>query len=98
MSNEPYDLEAVYDEKIRPLMEQIIAVCEEHRIPLLCSFQYGVHDVGTDDEGRDLCTTYSANGHQCPELTRGEDIIYNGLPENRLMAFRLSKTPEAPNV
>lgn len=34
------DNEAVYDEQIAPLMAQIIAVCNEHGIPLFAEFQY----------------------------------------------------------
>ncbi len=34
------DSEAVYDELIAPLVTQIIAVCREHRIPVLATFQY----------------------------------------------------------
>jgi hypothetical protein len=94
MENTDYDLEAIYDEQIYPLMEQIITICQEHRIPLVCSFQYGTHDANTDDEDRGLCTTYSAHGRKCPELTRAKDIIVKGLPaENRLMAFRVTKGP-----
>ena len=48
MEKEPYDLEDVYDEKIAPLMDQIIAVCKEHKLPMVASFQY---------MGDDLCTT-----------------------------------------
>src|ERR1035437_2855451 len=65
MENTDYDLEAIYDEQIYPLMEQIITICQEHRIPLVCSFQYGTHDANTDDEDRGLCTTYSAHGRKC---------------------------------
>jgi hypothetical protein len=91
VENVDYDLEAVYDEKINPLMAQIIDICKEHRMPLVCSFQYRVHDANTEDEGRDFCTTYSAEGRRAPELIRAQDIIFNGLPENRAMAFTISK-------
>lgn len=33
--------EEAYDAKINPLMAQIIAVCKEHKIPLLASFNLG---------------------------------------------------------
>lgn len=42
------DLEKVYDEKINPLMAQIIAICKEHNMPFVASFQYS-------DDG--LCTS-----------------------------------------
>lgn len=48
-----YDLENVYDEQIAPLMTKIIAICKEHRLPMLASFQYQ-RDA---DEGEGFCTT-----------------------------------------
>lgn len=48
-TTEPFDLEQVYDEQIFPLMQQMIAICKEHRIPMLASFQY------TQDS---FCTTF----------------------------------------
>lgn len=35
-----YNLESVYDEKISPLMTQIIAICKEHNMPMVASFAY----------------------------------------------------------
>lgn len=35
-----YDKEEIYDAQIAPLMEQIIAICSEHQIPMLASFAY----------------------------------------------------------
>lgn len=51
--SEEYDLEAVYDEKVYPLMKQIIDICQEHQMPFVASFQY-VSD-GEDDHG--LCSS-----------------------------------------
>jgi hypothetical protein len=34
------DNEKVYDEQIAPLMERIIAVCEEHGLPMIAEFEY----------------------------------------------------------
>lgn len=48
-----YDLEKVYDEQISPLMTQIIAICKEHRLPMLMTFQYQ-RDA---EQGEGLCTT-----------------------------------------
>ena len=44
--------EAVYDERIAPLMTQIISICKEHRIPMVAQFVYG----NTEEEAL-LCTT-----------------------------------------
>jgi hypothetical protein len=38
--------EQVYDEKINPLMAQIIAICQEHNIAVVASF----HTPNDDDE------------------------------------------------
>ena len=35
-----YDLEAIYDAEIGPLMAQIIAICERHELPMIASFAY----------------------------------------------------------
>lgn len=40
----PWSREQVYDEKIEPLMKQIIAICEEHEIPIVAQFQYDDSD------------------------------------------------------
>ena len=47
-----FDLEQVYDEKIAPLMSQIIAICKAHAMPFVASFHYA-----TDEEKRSFCTT-----------------------------------------
>lgn len=38
--NPDIDNESVYDEKISPLMAQIIAICKEHSIPLVATFEF----------------------------------------------------------
>lgn len=45
--------EAVYDEQIAPLMTQIIAICKEHRIPLVAQFVY----ANDAEAGPLMCTT-----------------------------------------
>lgn len=35
-----YDLEAVFDEQIQPLISQVYALCQEHRIPMVAAFAY----------------------------------------------------------
>lgn len=48
-----YDLESVYDKQISPLMAQVIAICKEHRMPMLATFQY----QRTEERGEGFCTT-----------------------------------------
>lgn len=42
--------EQVYDEKISPLMQQIIAICQEHGIAMLADFAIGHDGVGPDGQ------------------------------------------------
>jgi hypothetical protein len=89
---EAFDLEAVYDEKIAPLMTQIIAICQENKLPVFATFLYG-QSVG--DEGqRDLCTTIQQFPGRNPEmLDRLDDLVRFGLPEDRAVAFMITSKP-----
>ena len=52
--------ETIYDEKIHPLMDQIISICKEHGIPMFAEFQYSEDgfcksmNAGTDIESHIL--------------------------------------------
>lgn len=48
-----YDEEKAYDERIAPLMAQIIEVCKERRIPMVATFQY----ADAEGDGPAYCTT-----------------------------------------
>jgi hypothetical protein len=41
------DNESVYDKQINPLMAQIIAICKEHNLPFVASFQYSADGACT---------------------------------------------------
>lgn len=56
MTTRVYDLEAVYDTEIAPLMSQIIDICKQHDLPMIASFAYAAQG----DEDFDLCTTFVA--------------------------------------
>lgn len=74
---QPYDLEAVYDDKIAPLMAEIIALCKEHDMPMLASFVFRGHEDG----GHDLCTTALLEGNRRPPkalLRAAWAILYEG--------------------
>lgn len=49
-----FDAEAVYDEKIAPMMDQVIEICQAHGIPMIASFCYASQG---DKDGHDYCTT-----------------------------------------
>lgn len=46
-----YDKEEIYKNKIEPLMNQIIKICKENDMQILCSFML-------KEIGRIACTTY----------------------------------------
>ena len=41
MTDEHYDLEAVYESEIAPLISQVLAICTKYDIPFIASVQYG---------------------------------------------------------
>ena len=47
-----YNLEEVFDSKIKPLLTTIINICDEYEIPMVASFQYR-----TNKEEVALCTS-----------------------------------------
>lgn len=49
---ETFDLEAVYDAEIAPLMMQIIDICKRHRLPMFATFIF--RDT---EEKAGLCTS-----------------------------------------
>lgn len=58
---ERYDAEAAYDEKIFPLMAQILDVCKQHEIPMLATFQLTNAGEDPTGEGNSLwCTSLLA--------------------------------------
>ena len=48
--------EQVYDDKIAPLMQQIIDICQKHNIGMIADFEI------PNDEDQDLCCTTSTLG------------------------------------
>lgn len=54
-TDEPlFDLEKVYDEQIYPLMDEILKICKEHKMPVLASFMY----QRTEEDGDGFCTSF----------------------------------------
>ena len=58
------DNEAVYDEKIHPLMKQVLDICKEYDIPMFATFQYG-----EDENGGLVCTSVIGKEGQDRVLT-----------------------------
>ena len=91
-NKQSYDLEAVYDEKIYPLMAQIIAICKEHNMPMLATFQYAAKDVETGDGEFLLCTTALLERVERPvseALYAANSTVLNGI--NRTVAFTITQ-------
>lgn len=53
-----YDKEAIYDERIAPLMKQIIEICKEEELPMVAQFYLKQQHPDADEEnGAMYCTT-----------------------------------------
>lgn len=96
-NEQSYDLEVVYDEKINPLMAQIIAICKEHNMPMLAAFQYAVKDAGTEDAEFLFCTTTLFQADERPiakELRIANHTVRNGAPGS-FGAFTITTSQES---
>ncbi len=78
MSDEQFwDKEAIYDEKISPLMVQIIALCKEHSIPMVAQFQY----ANDEENGPKFCTTsLPIKGVACEKIRRLSQMVQPERP------------------
>lgn len=78
--------EAIYDATISPLMSQIIALCKQHDIPMVASF-----DLDDDRDDRDRmglkCTTAILPKNASKLLRRAHDAI---LDEPSFAAFTIT--------
>ncbi|TWA71927.1 hypothetical protein FBZ84_101193 [Azospirillum baldaniorum] len=43
-----FDAEHVYDEKIAPLMKQIVRICHDNNLPMIASFLYQRSEAGAE--------------------------------------------------
>jgi len=69
-----YDKEKIYDEKIYPLMEEIIETCKGNDMQMIFSCY-----LKTDDNGDMCCTTYLKSGEQnCNSLEDAAKVIQHG--------------------
>lgn len=71
---ELFDLEAVYDTEIFPLMEQILAICKRERMPMFASFAYRVTEDGTSK-----CTSHlNFPERLIPAFHEAEQVVRRG--------------------
>lgn len=92
MTQPVFDKEKIYDEKISPLMAQIIAACKEHGIPMLATFCYRSGDF-EEDGTISFCTTSldDGKGWHPDALKEACHIIRNGGSTTpKLMAFTIT--------
>jgi len=69
-----YDKEQLYDEKIHPLMEKVIAICKENDIQMLFNCY-----LKTNDEGDMTCDTYlESKEENCRKLEDAVKVIRLG--------------------
>jgi hypothetical protein len=81
----PFDLEAVYDAEIYPLMVQIIERCQAHKVPMFATFCYR-----SNEDGYDFATTLlPRDGWQAEPIRDAAAHLIN--PKPRLMAFTITK-------
>lgn len=76
--------EQVYDEKISPLMTQIIDICHEHNIGMLADFEI------PNDEDSDLCCTSATPGDGDQISRRHSRALSMLMGEGRVFAFAVS--------
>lgn len=86
--------EADYDEHISPLMEKIIALCKEHKIPLIASFDISGEDDEQDGADTLRCTTcvHGADWPADPTFIKALSVLKPPAPS--FMAFTITTVPK----
>ncbi|ECR4900789.1 hypothetical protein KCI04_002478 [Salmonella enterica] len=79
---EIYDLENVYDKQISPLMQQIISICKENKMPMLCSFAF----ENNENRGPGTCDTI-LNGFENRTIQEFNQALKTIRNQPELMAF-----------
>lgn len=85
---EPFDKESVHDEQIMPLLVRIRDICQEHDIPMLCSFLYGAIGEPGDLELQTCTTVQYFNRGGVPEFREAGRILIGEIP---MLAVRATK-------
>lgn len=70
-SERSFDLEAYYDEKIAPLVTQIIELCNAVDMPHLITFQL----TGSQTNDPLFCTSYNLTAGSCNVLADAANIV-----------------------
>jgi hypothetical protein len=64
---ESYNKEAIYDEKIAPLMHEILQICKAEELPMIATFYLKSEDGSEQDEGPMYCTSNILPKDNSPE-------------------------------
>ncbi len=87
-----FDKAAVYDEKISPLMKQIIDICKEEGVPMLAQFYIQSADVHPNGEELYCTTTLPVDGNTPEEMKERMEIVRWGRRSNHFaMAVTVTK-------
>lgn len=95
MSKPTFDKEKVHDEQISPLVNQIIAICKEHQIPMLATFCYA-NDPAADDDNTKYCTTALPGPENFwpEEISEAKHIIRSGASTRpKMVALTITTKP-----
>lgn len=82
--------EKVYDEKISPLMKQIIAICKEHKIPMIATFIYE-NDENSDEGAATTYLNFGGDDRFSDCLSRAYKVLRVGI--HSAMAITISSNP-----
>jgi hypothetical protein len=63
-----FNLETILDTQITPLMGRVVAICQEHGIPMVATFCYAAGAGSTTGSGPDYCTTLNMRNDALPGL------------------------------
>ncbi len=88
----PGPRETAYDEKIFPLMKQIIEICKEHEIPHVCCFE--LDDQAEEGEDPDIIFCSTAYVPKTAHKTIKEAFHAVRKKEPEIFAFTITSTPK----
>ena len=84
--------EAIYDEQISPLMEQILTICKDNKIAMLADFALG-KDPEADDAELKCTSGLLADEHEpTPEMIKAWSMIQPR--QASFMAFTITTEPK----
>lgn len=90
------DKEPIYDERISPLMKQIIDICKENGIPMVASFRLNDGTEENDFEPLKCTSFYLPDGVEDEALDNARRVLYNGwIASPPFMTMTITSKPQA---